>query len=117
MIDVQSQVNPTPRTAVNRTSSAFEGYQAMMFIFGFPWGVINMIACGGVLLLVIKGDSDRGSSYSRGTCNILLRLFFGVFIIFPITVFMTIMPFFGGWIVTPIVQNVSFSILLGPPRC
>lgn len=105
LTDVEAVVNPNPRNAVNRTSSAFDGYEAMMFIFGLPWGVVNMLVCGWVLVATF-------SSNTKGGCSSFLLALFGIFVILPIGLVMTLLPFFGGWIVTPIVQNVSFAVRL-----
>lgn len=73
----------------------------MMFIFGFVWGTVNLIVFWSYLTVASENQGYRkvGVNLSLWTFNLL--------VIVPIWIFMTIMPFFGGWIVTPIVKKVS----------
>jgi len=97
-------VNPNPRTAVNRTHSGFEGYTAMMFIFGFFWGMVN----GAVLWFLLIGLAGAATSFKQSFYRVIAWLFI-IFVLFPAAVFMVVMPFFGGWIVLPLVQKYAWQ--------
>ncbi|CAL1701572.1 unnamed protein product [Somion occarium] len=99
---IKACTDPNPRTAVNRTHSGFEGYEAMMFFFGFIWGVINLGVMAGYFGLVFS--ESRYSPRNRPTWFITLKVLFNLFIMLPIALFLVIMPFFGGWIVLPLEQ-------------
>jgi hypothetical protein len=72
-----------------------------MFIFGLPWGVVNMFVSIAALVWLVNAGKGR----SQLTQWLLLLLI--VAVVLPVGLFITIMPFFGGWIVTAIVQGVS----------
>ncbi|KAI0343224.1 hypothetical protein BDW22DRAFT_1356832 [Trametopsis cervina] len=96
---VKSVVDPIPRTAVNHTSSGFAGYEAMMFIFGLPWGMINLFVSWYLIARLVElGHGAR--RWFQWVCFLLI-----IFVMVPASIIITILPFFGGWIVTPIVQN------------
>lgn len=101
-IDVQATVNPIPHTAVNRTSSGFTGYTVMMFFFGFVWGIVNMLVTGAYLSQAFKVPAKNFAG--------VLFFVFNLFVSIPLFILFTIMPFFGGWIVVPIVQQVSLAV-------
>ena len=75
----------------------------MMFIFGFFWGWVNIGVAWGYLSFWTEDRHSR----SGGT-NAMID-FLSIFIAVPVAAFLCIMPFFGGWIVTPIVQQVCLS--------
>lgn len=76
----------------------------MMFMFGFVWGCVN-----GIVALLYYGEPSKG----RFKCaQRLLKI-----ILFPVFLFLVIMPFFGGWIVPPIVQKVSPLLINLLRRC
>ena len=106
-LDVHSIVDPVPRTAVNRTSSGWIGYTTMMYIFGLPWGLANLFVSWLVFAGCIAGLEKVDRVFTR-----LLVIAFITFVVIPVGVAMTILPFFGGWIVTPIVQSVSLVEVL-----
>ncbi|GJE84629.1 hypothetical protein PsYK624_007050 [Phanerochaete sordida] len=96
---VRANVDPVPRNAVDKSSSALSGYTAMMFIFGFVWSIVNLMVGWAALAASLEGRYNR----SR-TANYMINLF-SIFIAFPIFVFLFIMPFCGGWIVVPLVSS------------
>lgn len=103
--DVQGSVNPVPRTVINHSSSAWTGYEVLMWMFGFVWGVVNM--CVTWMLLAAAFAQSK-------TVTGILKFPWVTFLILvgiPIAILFTIMPFFGPWIVTAIVQRVSFQHL------
>lgn len=100
---VQASVNPVPRNAVDKTSSALQGYTAMMFIFGFCWGCVNAMVGWAYMVGTWGNRRDR-----HETTNFLISLF-NLFIALPIFLALIIMPFFGGWIVVPIVQKNAWE--------
>ncbi|OCH95962.1 hypothetical protein OBBRIDRAFT_830556 [Obba rivulosa] len=97
---VITSIDPNPRTAVDRTNSGFAAFYVMMWIFGFPWGCVNLVVWWGYYKEVIE---EPGYSRSRGM-NWLVNLF-SLFVVLPVALFMIIMPFFGGWIVTPLAAS------------
>ena len=97
---VHACVEPNPRNAVNRNHSGFLGYEAMMFLFGFVWGVVNL----GVAWMYYAWLF--GSSSSKNAVLTSLNVLFNIFVVLPFWAFLIIMPFFGGWIVVPIAQRV-----------
>lgn len=102
--DVQTIIFPVPHTILNRTGSAFTGYSVMMWIFGFFWGIVNL--CMGYVYVNILANRGQQGPRKANLC-----LFFSiVFIGLPIYAFLVIMPFFGGWIVTPLVRKVSLAL-------
>lgn len=102
--DVQTSVFPVPHTILNRTGSAFLGYSIVMWIFGFGWGIVNLWM--GYLYLIIFENTER--QWSR---RAQLYWFFSlVFVGFPVYAFFCIMPFFGAWIITPLVHKVCPSL-------
>lgn len=100
VIDVQATVNPIPHNAINHSGSAFAGYEAMMFIFGFVWGCINIWACCAWVVQISNWEHPQGSFGKTVISS------FYIFIGVPLFLLLAIMPFFGGWIVVPIVQKV-----------
>ena len=106
-LDVHSIVDPVPRTAVNRTSSGWIGYTTMMYIFGLPWGLANLFVSWLIFAGCIAGLEKVDRVFTR-----LLIIAFITFVVIPVGVAITILPFFGGWIVTPIVQSVSLVQVL-----
>ncbi|EKM52610.1 uncharacterized protein PHACADRAFT_126580 [Phanerochaete carnosa HHB-10118-sp] len=75
----------------------------MMFIFGFFLSCFNGIWAYGYLCWAC-GDGWRRS----GSGNLLVTLF-SLFIAAPVLAFSVIMPFFGGWIVVPIMQKYAWD--------
>lgn len=94
---VQGTVNPVPHTAVNHSASAWTGYKVMMWMFGFVWGVVNMCMAW-TLLATTSANSGKGVAK-------FLWVTFLIFVGIPLAILVTIMPFFGPWIVVPIVQR------------
>lgn len=93
-----------PHTILNRTGSAFTGFSVMMWIFGFAWGIVNLsVGC-----FYIRFLANGGQQRSR-RAN-MVALFLIVFVALPVYTFIVIMPFFGGWIVTPLVQKVRIIL-------
>lgn len=112
---VQACVDPNPHTAVNRTHAGFEAYEALMFIFGFPWGIVNLVVVGAYFASIREGPD---SSYRPVWKNLVL-FFFSAFVVVPIGIALIILPFFGGWIIVPIVQHVGRQLnpLSGRTHC
>lgn len=102
---VRACVDPNPRNAVNRKHSGFQGYEAVMFLFGFVWGIVNL----GVAWMYYAWLFGSGSS--RGRVLTTLNILANVFIVLPFWAVLIIMPFFGGWITVPIAQRVSLLYL------
>ncbi|KAI0821567.1 hypothetical protein BC629DRAFT_1435371 [Irpex lacteus] len=100
---VHGVVDPIPRNAVNRTGSGWTGYTTMMFFFGLPWGIANLVMSWWIFVSVLKGRMMFTSTFMR----VSLALF-AIFVVIPVGVFITMIPFFGGWIVTPIVQTWTY---------
>lgn len=76
----------------------------MMWLFGFAWGIVNLFVGYFHIQVLANGGQQR----SRRTNT--FTLFLIVFVALPVYTFLVIMPFFGGWIVTPIVQKVRMTI-------
>lgn len=93
-------VNPIPHTAVNRTESGWTGFSTMMFIWGFFWSFMNVFA-GIVYWYTYRRDRYLQSTAKKVTLDLIM-----IFVAFPIIVFLFVMPFSGGWIVTPLVAKV-----------
>ena len=117
-LDVKTSVQPVPHTAVNRTHGAWQGYQVMMFIFGFAWGWVNAFVAWAYFTATFeacdRGQTDyplREKRYIRHSALFALILF-QLFVAVPAAIFLILMPFFGAWIVTPIVKHVSALHLL-----
>ena len=106
LVDVKTTVWPNPHTAVNRTHAGLQGYTAMMFIFGFAWGIVNICA----MFAYFAWSREAWKSMRTNWVLDSLYLFFQIFVAVPAAVFLIIMPFFGGWIVTPIVTHVEIEI-------
>ena len=88
---------------MNRTHAGYEGYEAMMFIFGFPWGIVNLVACLWYFAWAAEGLQRTCKSGGVNFLFVLFHFFVGV----PVALMLIILPFFGGWIITPIAQSVS----------
>lgn len=100
---------PVPHNAVNRTHGGFIGYEVMMFFYGFVLGCINLwVAFGYFGWSSSQYSRNRRSGSSRDST---LLTMFNIFIAFPVFAFLMFMPFFGGWVVTPIVQKVRLPFL------
>lgn len=106
-VDVISTVNPVPHNAVDRSSSARDGFAAMMFIFGSLLSCVNSVACYTYIAWSCEYSSYRTSKFQK-----TMRWLGIMLIAFPFWCFMVIMPFFGGWIVTPTVQKVRFPLYM-----
>ena len=92
-LDIQACINPNPRTAVNRTHSGFEGYETMMFFFGFFWGAANLaMMAAAINLTCTREPSSLEGSRSWAVIKVLVV----TFILLPISAFPIIMPFLGG---------------------
>ena len=87
---------------MNLTHSGYQGYEAMMFLFGFVWGIVNLGVAWMCYAWLFSSSSTLGAVLT--TMNILAN----VFLILPFWLILIIMPFFGGWIVVPIAQRVRF---------
>ncbi|THG96428.1 hypothetical protein EW026_g5406 [Hermanssonia centrifuga] len=101
---VQACVDPNPHTAVNRTHSGFEGYEAMMFIFGFPWGIVNL-----VVVYWHYSQVTNSGRINSSTCTRMLLVLYSIFIFLPVALALVILPFFGGWIVVPVAQQYAWD--------
>ena len=97
-----SEVSPVPHNAIDRTTPARDGFMAMMIIFGFFLSSVNFMVAWGYYAMVHE------SNWQRRRSNSTLRWLSSVFVALPIWTFMVIMPFAGGWIVTPLVKQVCF---------
>ncbi|TCD66825.1 hypothetical protein EIP91_000903 [Steccherinum ochraceum] len=100
---VKACVDPNPRTGVNKTHAGFEGYEVMMFIFGFFWTSVNTALAWGYFTWALESrrNGDKSSPVLKWTVNLLIA--------FPIAAFLCIMPAFGGWIVVPLAQRQSWN--------
>lgn len=103
---MKTSVNPVPHTAVNRTNAAWEGYTTMMYLFGFVWGWVNI---GAIVAYYGSTCDDSYFTLSKNRVVNVLYFFFQVIVVPIAALFLIIMPFFGGWIITPIIQHVSAS--------
>lgn len=106
-VDVISTVNPVLHNAIDRSSSARDGFAAMMFIFGSFLSCVNSVACYAYITWSCEYSSYRMSKFQK-----TMRWLGIMFVAFPFWCCMIIMPFFGGWIVTPIVQKVCFPLYM-----
>lgn len=97
--DVNTAAHPNPRGRINHNSATFAAFEAGMLMFGFCLGIANFVmtavAFTAVLLL------------TRKTAFASLGTTLAVLVVLPVGVLMGIMPFFGAWIVLPLVENVS----------
>ncbi|KAI0699138.1 hypothetical protein BC835DRAFT_1412805 [Cytidiella melzeri] len=100
---VMGIVDPVPRNALTRTSSGWSGYEVMMFLFGFPWSCVNLFASIGIIAGALEAGKGRGQAMQG------IMLFFIIVVLVPAGIFISILPFFGGWIVTPIVQSGAWN--------
>ncbi|KAL4241419.1 hypothetical protein ABKN59_000299 [Abortiporus biennis] len=102
---VQACVSPNPRTAVNRTHSGFQGYEVMMYIFGFFWSSVNAFVTWGYFawLCSSNGTKRNSSGYT------FVKVLFNLLVVFPVFVVLVVMPFFGGWIVVPLAQKWAWN--------
>ena len=84
-----------------------------MFIFGFVWGWANAMVAGAYLAGTCGAWESKDPTNYTGRRKYMWHtvlcaaLIFQVFVAIPAAAFLVIMPFFGGWIVTPIVKEVS----------
>jgi uncharacterized BrkB/YihY/UPF0761 family membrane protein len=99
-IDVITEVYPIPRTVLNRKGSSFTGFTVMMFLWGYCLTMINA-AVSYLYWIWYRNNRWRQSTATKRTWDL-----FTLFVAFPAFVFIIIMPFTGGWIVTPLVQQV-----------
>ncbi|KAH8104022.1 hypothetical protein BXZ70DRAFT_1005576 [Cristinia sonorae] len=101
-------VDPNPRTAVNKTSGKFKAFEVMMYIFGFPWSLLNGLivyhfcAAAASSPFVTKPVGRR----RRPTWWFILLF---IFIIAPISAVLVIFPAVGSWILVPIVQSWAWN--------
>ena len=104
--DVKTDVWPNPHTAINKNHSALAGYTAMMFIFGFVRGIVNLVTS------IYWYHRSRDAWHKRETNCLLSSLFwfFQIFVAVPAWIFLIVGPFFAGFIVPPIVKHVSQSL-------
>lgn len=72
----------------------------MMFIFGF------FLSCFNVIYAFAYWYWALGNRNQRSESGKLIVTLFSLFIAFPVLAFLVIMPFCGGWIVVPMVQQV-----------
>lgn len=93
-------MNPVPHNAIDSKASTFTGYTTMMFMFGFSWGWVNLLAAYGYCRWW-QGERGYRTEFAKTAVTL-----FSLFIALPVFALLCIMPFFGGWIVTPIVQKV-----------
>ncbi|KIP01336.1 hypothetical protein PHLGIDRAFT_131293 [Phlebiopsis gigantea 11061_1 CR5-6] len=100
---VMAEVLPVPHNAIDRSTHTRDGYMAMMIIFGFVWSSVNFIAACGYFALV--HDTDYRRRFSGQTLRWLTTIFVAV----PVWAFMIVMPFAGGWIVTPLVKQHAWK--------
>ena len=86
----------------------------MMYLFGFAWGWVNIGA-----VFAYYGYTFDDGVWTAGKNRILDALyFFWQLVIVPVAaIFLIIMPFFGGWIVTPIVQHVREALETPVAKC
>ncbi|THH33627.1 hypothetical protein EUX98_g498 [Antrodiella citrinella] len=87
-----SYVQPNPHTAVNRTYKGFQAYKITMFLFGWIWSPVNVLVYWAYFAWALT--SRRGRSICIGL---------------PLTLFIIIIPAFGGWIVVPIVERWAWN--------
>ena len=76
----------------------------MMFIFGFFLGCVNIWSVIIYIGLVTDDDDDKDNDMSWWS---FICTFIHIIIGLPVVLFLILMPFFGGFIVPPIVKNVS----------
>jgi hypothetical protein len=101
--DIHVSLHPNPRTIVNATNSGWGAYSAMMFIFGFVWGLFNLGVCFGFLGFLHEYLSAR-------------KAIFTAFILSPIAAVLILGPFFSPWIARPLAQNVRDCLSMTPSR-
>ncbi len=90
---------------MNRTHSGFQGYEAMIFLFGFVWGIVNLGVAWMYYAWLFGSNSSRNGVLS------FMNVLFNIFVVLPFWAVLIIMPFFGGWIAVPIAQRVRRSHL------
>ncbi|KIM82409.1 hypothetical protein PILCRDRAFT_820243 [Piloderma croceum F 1598] len=92
---IHASIYPNPRTIPNATNSGWGAYSAMMFIFGFVWGLFNLRVCLGFLGLLQEYLSQKAT--------------FTGFILSPIAAVLILGPFFSPWIARPLAQNAAWN--------
>ncbi|KAH8104032.1 hypothetical protein BXZ70DRAFT_1005586 [Cristinia sonorae] len=105
---VKTTVDPNPRTVVNKTNGKFTAFEVMMYLFGFPWSIVN----GWVIYWLTKvAASSEFATRPDGRYRRLAWWFIPIliFIVTPIAAVFVLLPAFGGWIVVPIVQNWAWN--------
>lgn len=101
--DIRTSLYPNPRTIVNATNAGWGAYTAMMFIFGFVWGLFNLLVCTTFLGFLCDSLSVRKATFTA-------------FILSPIAAVLVLGPFFSPWIARPLAQNVRNFSSTSPPK-
>ena len=99
--DIHASLYPNPRTIVNATDAGGGAYSAMMFIFGFVWGLFNLLVCTTFLGFLYDSISVRKATFTA-------------FILSPIAAILILGPFFSPWIARPLAQNVRNCLSEAP---
>jgi len=100
---IYSAVHPNPRTAVNITHRGWTAYTVLMFMFGFCWGVINLI----VFWAYFASEAGFASSYTRKISS--MRLFFNLIIMLPIATVLCLGPFFSPFAGLSLAQKAAWK--------
>jgi hypothetical protein len=101
---IHASIHPNPRTAVNITHSGWTGYVTMMFIFGFCWGIVNLI----VFWAYFYPSFGFGSSHRNQNLS-TMRMLFNMFIMVPVATVMILGPFFSPWVALPFAQRHEWN--------
>ncbi|KAJ7253181.1 hypothetical protein C8J57DRAFT_1077031 [Mycena rebaudengoi] len=92
--DIRSAVDPNPRSAVNKSHAGWQAYYLIMYVFGFFWGCVNIVAWMWYFQRKnISGSTGRSLIRSR-----VLRYSWRlghILVLFPVAVIMCLGPFFA----------------------